>query len=109
MSEPLDTIPVITNEPISLSHEAGLAILRARVAQLEQESAEQKWTDDVIKALAFGTASATGQEFLQALVRQLSATLKVPYTFVTEWVPGRTDRIRIVAGRMVRRSPSRSP
>ncbi len=60
--------------------------------------------DDAIKALAFGTASATGQEFLQALVRQLSATLKAPYVFVTEWVPGRTDRIRTVAGWCVDRA-----
>jgi PAS domain-containing protein len=83
---------------IKLSHKAELAALRTRVAQLEQESAEQKWMDDAIKALAFGTASATGQEFLQALVRQLSAALKVPYVLVTEWVPGRMDRFQTVAG-----------
>ena len=98
MSEPLDTSPAITNEPNSLSHETELTVLRARVAKLEQESAEQKLTDDAIKALAFGTASATGQEFLQALVQQLSTTMKVPYVLVTEWVPGRTDRFRTVAG-----------
>ena len=98
MSRPLDAVPAPTNEPIWPSHEAELAVLRARVAQLEQESAEQKWMDDAIKALAFGTASATGQGFLHLLVRQLSIILKVQYVFVTEWVPGRTDRIRIVAG-----------
>ncbi|TKS59374.1 MAG: hypothetical protein EWM72_02386 [Nitrospira sp.] len=99
MSRPLDAIPAITNEHISPSHEAELAVLRTHVAQLEQESAEQKkWMDDAIKVLAFCTGSATGQGFLQALVRQLSTTLNVRYVFVTEWVPGRTDRIRIVAG-----------
>ena len=104
MSKPLDTSPAITNEPISLSYDAELAALRARVAQLEQESSEQKWMDDAIKALAFGTASATGQDFLQTLVRQLSVIWKVPHVFVAEWVPGRTDRIRTVAGWSVDRA-----
>lgn len=54
--------------------------------------------DNALNALAFGTASATGREFLQALVRQLSSTLKAQYVFVTEWAPGRTDRLRTVAG-----------
>lgn len=98
MSGPLDNIPAITYQHVSLSHEAELAVLRARVAQLEQESAEQKWMDDAIKALAFGTASTAGQDFLQELVRQLAATLKVQYVFVTELVPGRTDRLRTVTG-----------
>lgn len=54
--------------------------------------------DNALNALAFGTASATGREFLQALVRQLSSILKAQYVFVTEWAPGRTDRLRTVAG-----------
>jgi PAS domain S-box-containing protein len=86
------------NEHTSLSHETELAALRTLVAQLEQESAEQKWLADAINALAFATVSGTGQEFLQALVQQLATTLKVPYVFVTEWLPGRTDRLRTVAG-----------
>jgi len=98
MSDPLDIIPAITNTHIALSHEAELAVLRARVTQLEQEATEQKWIDNAITALAFGTASITGPEFLQMLVRQLCAALKVRYVFVTEWVPGRTDRLRTVAG-----------
>lgn len=98
MSGRPDTIPATPQERTPPSHEAELAVLRARVARLEQESAERIWMDDALKALAFGTASATGQEFLQVLVRQLSATLKVRYVFVTEWVPGRTDRLRTVAG-----------
>ena len=86
------------NEQISPSHEDELTVLRTRVAQLEQESAEQKWLADAINALAFATASGTGKEFLQALVQQLAATLKVPYVFVTEWLPGRPDRLRTLAG-----------
>ncbi|MGQ0695742.1 MAG: PAS domain-containing sensor histidine kinase [Nitrospiraceae bacterium] len=98
MSGPLDAIPAITHEHTSPSHEDELTVLRARVAQLEQESAEQKWLADAINALAFATASGTGKEFLQGLVQQLAATLEVQYVFVTEWVPGRTDKIRTVAG-----------
>lgn len=98
MAPPLQTVPATTNDPGSYSPEAELAQLRARVAQLEQESAKQKWMDNALNALAFGTASATGREFLQALVRQLSSTLKAQYVFVTEWAPGRTDRLRTVAG-----------
>ena len=83
---------------IALSPEDELTILRARVEELERESAERRRMDDALKALAFGTATATGQECLQHLVRQLAASLQVPYVFVTEFVPGQTDRVRTVAG-----------
>lgn len=113
MSSPLDTVSAASFELAHLRRqvleleqalaEAGqLPIpteqLPARSAQSEQKAAELSWTDHAIKALAFGTASASGQGFLQVLVRQLSAVLKVRYAFVTEWVPGRTDRLRTVAG-----------
>jgi len=48
--------------------------------------------------LALDTASATGYELLQTIARNLSGALNVPYVFLTEWVPGRTDRVRTVAG-----------
>lgn len=98
MTAPLNPVSATTSSFTPLRPETELAQLRARVAELEQESAERTWMDDALKALAFGTASATGKEFLQALVRQLSATLKAHYVFVTEWAPGRTDRLRTVAG-----------
>ncbi|MEQ1654090.1 MAG: hypothetical protein ABL960_00195, partial [Nitrospira sp.] len=98
MTTPLDPDSVTTNDRTSLSPEAELAQLRARLAELEQRSAERKWKNDALEALAFGTAAATGREFLQALVRQLSLSLNTQYAFVTEWVPGRTDRLRTVAG-----------
>jgi PAS domain S-box-containing protein len=80
------------------SQQAELAVLRTRLAQLERELAIQKWMGQAIKTMAFGTASAVGQEFLQALLRQVCAVLKVRYVFVTEWLPDRTDRLRTVAG-----------
>lgn len=98
MNGPLDAISATSDNRIAHSPEDGLTILRARVEELERESAGREWMDDALKTLAFGTATATGQEFLQQMVRQLSAILQVPYVFVTEFVPGRTDRVRTVAG-----------
>lgn len=98
MNEPLNTISATSDNRIALSFEDERAVLRARIEELERESAERKWMDDALKALAFGTATATGQGFLQQLIRQLSAILQVPYVFVTEFVPGKTDRVRTVAG-----------
>ena len=98
MTTPLDPGSVTTSDRASLSPETELAQLRARIAALEQNSTERKWKNDALEALAFGTAAATGREFLQALVRQLSLSLNTQYAFVTEWAPGRTDRLRTVAG-----------
>jgi PAS domain S-box-containing protein len=99
MTTPLPPDSVTTtNHSTSLTPEAELAQLRARIAELEQRLAERTWKNDALEALAFGTASATGREFLQALVRQLALALHTQYAFVTEWVPGRTDRLRTVAG-----------
>ncbi|MBI3357143.1 MAG: PAS domain S-box protein [Nitrospirae bacterium] len=98
MSESTDTVRAIANEHISLFQEGEPPGPHARIAQLERELAEQKSMNDAMNALALSAGSTTGQEFLQKLVRQLSAALKVQYVFVTEWVPGRTDRLRTVAG-----------
>lgn len=84
--------------PTSHGSESAFAQLHERVAQLEQDLAAQKWIEEALKTLASGTAATTGKEFLQALVRQLSLALNIRYAFVTEWVPGRTDRLRTVAG-----------
>lgn len=96
MNRPLDAISSTSDNRIALSPENELTLLRVRVEELERESAERKWMEDALNALALGTA--TGREFLQQLVRQLSAILQVPYAFVTELVPGRADRVRTVAG-----------
>lgn len=98
MNRPFDAASAASDNRITLSPEDELAVLRARVDELERESAERKRMDHALKALAFGTATATGQECLQQLVRQLSASLEVPCVFVTEFVPGSTDRVRTVAG-----------
>jgi PAS domain S-box-containing protein len=81
----------------SSSHDE-LTDLRTRLSELERESANLKWANDAIHALASGIGRATGQEFFQSMTRLLSTTLQVGYVFITERVPGRTDRLRVVAG-----------
>lgn len=75
-----------------------LAILRSRVAELERETADLKWTNHAINALASCTGRVEGRDFLRTLVRRLSDILKVSHVFITEVSPGRTDRVRVVAG-----------
>lgn len=98
MSRPLDPGSTIVEGHSPSSQHTEVAALRTRVAQLEQELGEQKWMTAAIQAMAFGSAAVTGHEFLKELLRQLCTALNVRYAFVTEWAPGRTDRIRVVAG-----------
>ena len=47
---------------------------------------------DVLRAIVLGTASATGDEFFQGLVRHLAAATATRYAFVAEFVPPRRAR-----------------
>ncbi|MCS6896783.1 MAG: PAS domain S-box protein, partial [Nitrospira sp.] len=85
-------------QPSFLIPEEELTALRSRVAALEREIADLKWTNSAINALASCAGAMEGREFLQALVRHLSDILKVSHVLVTELVPGRTDRVRVMAG-----------
>jgi PAS domain S-box-containing protein len=98
MSGLLDPVPSTPNQHPPISHDGEAARLRARLVELEQELARQQWMTEAIKRIAFSPVATTEQEFLQTLLRQLSSALKVQYVFVTEWSPGRTDRLRTVAG-----------
>ncbi len=75
-----------------------LGILRARVVELERETADLKWTNGAINALASCAGNVEGRELLQTLVRRLSDILKVSHVFLTELSPDGTDRVRVVAG-----------
>ena len=95
-------LPDIVTDPMG-SHmirhpDDELTTLHARVVELERKSADLKWTNDAITVLASDDGRTTGREFLQALTRQLATTLQVQYVLITEWAPGRTDRVRTVAG-----------
>ena len=47
---------------------------------------------DVLRALVLGTASATGGEFFQGLVRHLAAATATRYAFVAEFLPPQRAR-----------------
>ncbi len=49
-----------------------------------------------LRAIVEGTATATGDEFFSALVRELAQALKVRYAFVCELLPSKT-RVRTLA------------
>jgi PAS domain S-box-containing protein len=98
MNEPPDMIAEFrSDQPVSSSHDE-LTALRTRIAELERETADLKWTNRAINALAACAGSAQGRSFLRALVQQLSDILKVSHVFITELSPGGTDRVRVVAG-----------
>ena len=50
MTAPLNPVSATTSSFTPLCPETELAQLRARVAELEQESAERTWMDDALKA-----------------------------------------------------------
>ncbi|MCP9448088.1 MAG: PAS domain S-box protein, partial [Nitrospira sp.] len=88
----------IKNDQSFLPIHDELGILRARVAELERETTDLKWANRAINALASCPGNVDGQAFLRTLVRQLSDILTVAHVFITELSPGRTDRVRVVAG-----------
>lgn len=98
MSDSPDTVIDPTNLHTVLHPDEELTALHSRIAELERTSADLKWANDAITVLASDTGCATGLDFLQTLTRQLCLTLKVGYVFITECAPGRTDRVRTVAG-----------
>lgn len=98
MATPPDLMKGPTNSRIAGRSDDELTALRAQIAELERKSADLQWANDTVAALASYTGRVMGLEFLQTLTQQLSRTLKVRYVFITEWVPGRTDRVKTVAG-----------
>ncbi len=98
MTEPVDPFSSSPTDPISPSIEDEQAFPRGHTGQIREEIGQQHWTKSAIRALALETATKTGVEFLQERVRQIAHTLQVQFVLVTEWVPGRTDRVRLVVG-----------
>ncbi len=60
-------------------------------------ASEKEWEARVQRAVAEGTASVTGSEFLAALVRHLARALGVKYVFVTELVGSDSSCMRTLA------------
>jgi formate hydrogenlyase transcriptional activator len=53
--------------------------------------------EEMLRAIAEGTAAVTGQDFFYSLVRHLALALRVRYAFLTECVPGTAGRVRMLA------------
>ena len=57
------------------------------------DSPELVTSDDIpaLRAIVEGTASSTGEEFFQNLVRHLAAALDVHYAFIAEFADGQHE------------------
>jgi len=67
------------------------------VGDRESEGSNPVQTGDLIRAVLDGTALAAGADFFPALVRNLSAALRVPYAFVAECTDSSRSRVRTLA------------
>ncbi|MFQ5572594.1 MAG: GAF domain-containing protein, partial [Rhodothermales bacterium] len=73
-----------------------LALMRHRVAELKQTDSQDNRSDEALRMLVEGTASATGDEFFRSLVCNLAHALRVRYAFVSEFAEV-TTRVRTLA------------
>jgi formate hydrogenlyase transcriptional activator len=53
--------------------------------------------EEMLRAIAEGTAAVTGRDFFYSLVRHLAAALRVRYALLTECLPGTESRVRTLA------------
>src|SRR6266478_3032079 len=53
--------------------------------------------EEMLRAIAEGTAAVTGRDFFYSLVRHLATALQVRYAFLTECVPDQPGRVRMLA------------
>jgi sigma54-dependent transcription regulator len=60
------------------------------------QTVEQKTSESLLRLIAEGTASVTGDEFFRTLVRYLASALHVRYAFVAEFAGVKT-RVRTLA------------
>jgi predicted ATPase/transcriptional regulator with GAF, ATPase, and Fis domain len=68
-----------------LATQAAIAFENARLYDgMKQEAAQRQRAEEMLRAVTEGTASATGREFFEPLVRHLAAALEVRYAFVAE-------------------------
>jgi len=64
---------------------------------ISEDITDRKHAVDALQALAVETAAVTGEEFFQALVRQLAAAVGTRYALVTELVGDKQSRVRVLA------------
>ncbi len=75
---------------------AELARTREQIPELGETETQQIWADEILRTIAEGTASVTGDDFFRSLVRNLASSLQVRYAFVSEFTDVNT-RIRTLA------------
>jgi transcriptional regulator with GAF, ATPase, and Fis domain len=81
-----------------LSAQAAVSLKMAKLyAEMKQEVLERQRAEERLRAVTEGTASVTGDDFFQSLVRHLALTLQVPYAFVAKCTGVRNTRVRTLA------------
>lgn len=81
-----------------LASQAAISIENARLhGQMEQEIADRRHAEAVLRAITEGTAAATGGDFFRSLVRHLAKALHVHCAFVTECTDATLTRVRTLA------------
>jgi predicted ATPase/transcriptional regulator with GAF, ATPase, and Fis domain len=81
-----------------LATQAAIAFENARLYhEMKQEAAQRQRAEEMLRAVMEGTASATGREFFEPLVRHLASALEVRYAFVAECRDESRPRARTLA------------
>nr|WP_317267194.1 ATP-binding protein [Arthrospira sp. SH-MAG29] len=65
--------------------------------ELEKEIAQRQHTEETLRTIALGTATATGQDFFWALSQHLAKALKVPYIVISEWADAGHQSLKSIA------------
>ena len=88
-------LAVLDDKPMP-NGEIAASIMRIFVARAQAEIERRKLdqtlrkSDVMLRAIDESTASLTGEEFFRSLVRGISESLRVPYAFVSEFLPGKS-------------------
>src|SRR5947209_13334542 len=69
----------------------------ARLAAEMELALRTKSIEEIIANVAQSVSVATGESFLRSLVEHLSRSTEADFAFIGELLPGRFDRVKIVA------------
>src|SRR4030095_11996139 len=64
---------------------------------MKQESLQRKNAEETLRSIMEGTASFTGSDFFQSLVKHLAHLLKLKYAFITECKDSSNTELRTLA------------
>ncbi len=78
--------------------QAAISLENARLYdEMEQEAIQRRRAEEMLREVTEGTASETGADFFNSLVRHLASALRVRYAFVTECRDKTRTRARSLA------------